>query len=317
MKRFLKILKWTGITILFLLFVVTVVVASRQNLKYDAPYPDIKASKDSAVIARGKHLVYGAAHCVICHGPSNSDSLMKAGLDVPLLGAHEFDLGIGKVYSKNITPDVETGIGKYTDAEIARILRYGVKPNGNAVFDFMPFHDMSNADLTAVISFLRSQKPVKNKVPDNKLYTMGYIVNAFMVKPVGPSEPIKDSVKIDSTAEHGKYIAMSVANCNGCHTLRDMSGGYIGEPFAGGGPFEEPGKTTLYPPNLTPDSSSRIFGWSQEFFINRFRKGKIIEHSHMPWNCFNNMTDDELKAVYKFLRTLKPAKTSPIQLEKK
>lgn len=310
MKRFLKILKWTGIVILLLISIATVVVASRQNLKYDAPYPDIIASKDSVVIARGKHLVYGPAHCIICHGPANSESLLLKGENIPLTGAHAFDLPVGTVYSKNITPDEETGIGKYTDGEIARALRYGVHPDGKAVFDFMPFHNLSNADLTAVISYLRAQKPVKNKVPENKLNLMGYIVKAFMVKPVGPDEPIRDSVKIDSSAEYGKYIAMNIANCNGCHTLRDMSGAYIGEPFAGGGAFKEPGKTTLYPPNLTPDSSSRIFGWSQDDFIHRFRQGKIIEHTHMPWNCFNQMNDDELKAIYKFLKTLKPAKTT-------
>lgn len=310
MKRFLKILKWTGIVILLLISIATVVVASRQNLKYDAPYPDIVASKDSVVIARGKHLVYGPAHCVICHGPANSESLLLKGENIPLTGAHTFDLPVGTVYSKNITPDEETGIGKYTDGEIARALRFGVHPDGKAVFDFMPFHNLSNADLTAVISYLRAQKPVKNKVPENKLNLMGYIVKAFMVKPVGPDEPIRDSVRIDSSAEYGKYIAMNIANCNGCHTLRDMSGAYIGEPFAGGGAFKEPGKTTLYPPNLTPDSSSRIFGWSQDDFIHRFRQGKIIEHTHMPWNCFNQMNDDELKAIYKFLKTLKPAKTA-------
>jgi hypothetical protein len=56
-------------------------------LNYDAPYPDIHASKDTAVIARGKHFVYGLAHCVDCHNAANADSLIAAGEEVPLTGA--------------------------------------------------------------------------------------------------------------------------------------------------------------------------------------------------------------------------------------
>ena len=99
---------------------VTVVVMARQNSKYDAPYPNIHASADSAVIARGKHLIFSSAHCINCHSNHNPDSLVALGQDVPLSGGVLFDVGIAKIYSKNITPDKETGIGKYTDAEIAR-----------------------------------------------------------------------------------------------------------------------------------------------------------------------------------------------------
>ena len=79
MKKLLKLLKWTGISLLVLLLVLSATIALRQNLKYDAPYPDIKASADTTIIARGKQLVLGPAHCVNCHGPKNADSLMAQG----------------------------------------------------------------------------------------------------------------------------------------------------------------------------------------------------------------------------------------------
>lgn len=303
MKRFLKILKWTGIVLLLLISGLVITVMARQNLKFDAPYPQIAASKDSLVIARGRHLVYSSAHCIDCHSRAHSDSLIKAGLEVPLTGGVLFDLPVGKLYSKNITPDIETGIGRYTDPEIARALRYGVHPNGTAVFDFMPFHNMSDEDLTAVISYLRSQKPIKNKVPDHDPNLLGMVVKAFMVKPVGPDGPVAHSVPQDTTAAYGRYMAMSVAECNGCHTKRDMAGAYIGEPFAGGNDIEG-----LITPNLTPDSTGRIFNWSKQDFINRFRAGKLNPKSVMPWNSFGRMTDDELTAIYHFLKTVKPAK---------
>ncbi|HEY6899655.1 MAG TPA: cytochrome c [Puia sp.] len=308
MRRLKKFLKWTGIVILLLVATITLVILCRQNLHYTAPYPDITASTDSALIERGRHLVFGPAHCINCHNNSNPDSLIEKGKEVALSGGYAFRLPVGTIYSRNITPDKETGIGNFTDPEIARALRYGVHPNGKAVYDFMPFHNMSDEDLRAVISYLRSQKPVHNPIPSNELNTMGYIVNAFLVKPVGPDGTPPASVKPDTTAAYGKYLALSVAECNGCHTPRDMSGAYIGEPFAGGGEIEG-----YIAPNLTPDSSGRIARWTQQDFINRFRKGKLIPGSPMPWNSFRRMSDTELKAIYQFLRTVKPAKTPPVQ----
>src|SRR6476659_5121469 len=184
MRRFKKILKWIASILLVLIAGVTVVVMARQNLKYDAPYPNIHASADSAVIARGKHLIFSSSHCINCHSNNNPDSLIALGQDVPLSGGVLFDVGIAKIYSKNITPDKETGIGRYTDGEIARVLRYGVHPNGAPVLDFMPFHNTSDEDLTAIISYLRAQKPVRNVIRQNTYGVMGKVVKAFMVKPV-------------------------------------------------------------------------------------------------------------------------------------
>lgn len=299
-----KILKWTGIILLIIIAGVTIVTASRQHLKYDAPYPAIHASTDTAVIARGKHFVTGLAHCVECHSTANADSLIGLGKEVPLSGGLPFVLPVGTVYSKNITPDKETGIGNLTDAEIARVLRYGVHANGDPVYDFMPFHNMSDEDLTAVISYLRTLQPVKNKVPGNKLNLMGNVVKAYMVKPVGPSGEVPVSVKPDTTATYGKYLVLSIGNCAGCHTKRDIGGRYTAPLLSGGGPM----KAGLIPPNLTNDSSGRIFYWTQQQFIDRFHKGKIITESEMPWNCFKRMNDDELKAIYKFLKTVPAAK---------
>lgn len=132
---------------------------------------------------------------------------------------------------------------------------------------------------------------------------MGYLVKAFLVKPVGPSGPVPAAVKADTTAAYGKYIAHSIAECNGCHTQRDIAGAFIGPPFAGGGNIDG-----FITPNLTPDASGRISAWSQQDFINRFRKGRLVPGSPMPWYSFGRMSDDELKAVYQYLKTLQPAK---------
>ena len=204
MKKLKKIIKWTSIVLVLIIAGVSAIVAARQNLTYDAAYPEIKASADTAIIARGKHLVYSSAHCIECHHKGNVDSIIALGQEVPLSGGVSFVLPVGTIYSKNITPDKETGIGKFTDGEIARALRYGVHPDGSAVYDFMPFHNTSDEDLTAIISYLRAQKPVRNIIPPNQLNVIGKVVKAFLVKPVGPSGAVLKSIKKDTTAAYGQ-----------------------------------------------------------------------------------------------------------------
>jgi mono/diheme cytochrome c family protein len=305
-----KVFKWVGLVLLFIIIGASLTVYFRQHLQYSAPYPAIKASADTAIIAQGKHIVLGAGHCVDCHSTTkNVDSVLKAGGEVALTGGREFALPFGTFYTRNLTPDKETGIGNMTDGEIARVLRYSVKKNGESVLPFMPFQNMSDEDLTAVISYLRSLKPATNKVPDHKYNLLGSVIKAFMLTPVGPTGKVVKAVKRDTTAAYGRHLVMNVANCNECHTRRDEIGRYVGEPLAGGSTFKEPGKPDLTPPNLTPDTSSRIFGWSQDDFIKRFRLGRVIPFSHMPWESFGRMTDDEFKAIYKYLKTLKPVRT--------
>jgi Cytochrome c, mono- and diheme variants len=309
MRRFKKILKWTGIILLLIVAGLYITIMALQGKKYDAPYPEVKASTDSAVIARGKELVFGPAHCANCHMSEGLQEDVLAGKEVPLAGGFTFDLPIGKIYAKNLTPD-STGIGRMTDGEFARALRYGVSPEGSAYFDFMPFHNTSDEDLGAIISYLRSQPPVKNKPPDNQYNFLGKAIYAFMIRPVGPDGEAPKSVKRDTSAVYGKYLANSVANCRGCHTNRDMmTGAFTGPNYAGGLKFEAPtdsGMFFLTAPNLTPHPTGRLNGWTQQQFIERFRRGPLYKETHMPWGPFSRMSDEDLKAIWNYLQTLEP-----------
>lgn len=308
---FKKILKWTGLILLFLIVGITIITLLNQNKTFEAPLPAIKASTDSAVLARGKYLVYGPAHCADCHAKPGTEELVNSGAEVDLPGGFTFALPIGNIHVPNITPDEETGIGNLSDETIARSLRYGVGHDGRALFDFMPFYNISDADLTAIVSYIRTIKPVKNEVPKNKMNPLGMLLKAFVIKPVGPNGTPPQTVQPDTTVEYGRYMAMSVANCVGCHTNRDLkTGAFIGEPFAGGFKMEsviDPEHFECITPNITPDKETgRMYGWSEEQFRKRIRDGKLIKHSPMAWGPFSRMSDLEIKAIYKFLQTVKP-----------
>jgi len=313
MKKFLKILKWSVLTILAVVVLFIIYAMVRPQETFDAPYPEIKASTDSSLIARGKYLVYGPAHCAYCHAPADKFQNVEAGEIVPLSGGSVFALPIGNVYVPNITSDEVTGIGAFTDGELARTLRHGVKRNGHALLDFMPFYDISDHDLTAIISYLRTEPPVNNPVPQNEWNFMGKIILALgIIKPSGDGI-VPPSPAPDSTAEYGKYLAGSVANCRGCHTKRDMmTGGYVGIDYAGDMQFEVldkngkliPGKHFVSP-NLTPDKETgRIAYWNDEAFVKRFQTGRVIEGSPMPWGAFSRMNEEDLKALNKYLHSL-------------
>lgn len=303
--------------ILYLLGILTALIAcfvifvmTTWSKKHEAPYPNITATTDSAVIARGKYLVFGPAHCVDCHGDMSKTEQRKKGEIIPLSGGFEMPIDPGIFRPRNLTPDKETGIGKLTDGEVARIMRHSVGADGRVIFPFMPFQNMTDEDLTAVISFLRSQPAVKNEVLPSTYNFLGKAVLAVgMIKPDGPKGTPATSIKIDTTVEYGSYIANSVANCVGCHTNRDLkTGKFIGEPFAGG--FLMPADAmskgySFITPNLTPHKETgRLKDWNEQAFVNRFRLGRIHETSPMPWDGFSRLNEVEIRAVYRYLNSL-------------
>lgn len=313
MKKFLKRLA-IGVAVFLVLgtAAVAIAVVVRENRTFDAPYPEIHASTDAAVIARGRYLVTGPAYCTACHGqldPATKSPVLEP--EPHLAGGLAFHLPIGTFYARNITPDERTGIGKYTDPEIARMLRHGVHPSGRAMMPFMPFADLSDDDLTAIVSYLRSRPPIDHSVPTSDYNLRGRVAKAFVIEPRGPTKPIRAHVTPAPTVEYGEYLASSVANCGGCHTKRNLrSGAAVGVSFAGGSTVESrtsPG-TKFVTPNLTPDpKTGHIYAWSEEVFIARFKNAVPIA-SPMPWANFKNFSDDDLRALYRYFRSLPPAK---------
>jgi mono/diheme cytochrome c family protein len=298
MKTTLKVVA----IVLGIICVFVVYVQLTYEQKFDTRPITFKSSSDSAIVARGKYLATSVAHCYTCHMP---DTLLNSGAKAPMIGGHEFKLPFGTIYTPNLTPDVETGIGGYTDEQLYNALKNNVSHSGRALVGFMSYNHMGDEDVMAIISYLRTTGPVKNKVAENNYNIAGKILMRFLVKPV---EGRDSSVRVDTTIAYGKYLAHHVANCNGCHTRRDALGQFVGAPFAGGGQWNDE-DATYTSPNLTPDDSTgRIAKWSDATFMQRFRAGKILPNSPMPWSSYQNMSDRDLVAIHKYLKSLVPAK---------
>jgi mono/diheme cytochrome c family protein len=124
-------------------------------------------------------------------------------------------------------------------------------------------------------------------------------------------EPPPRSIRNEPTAEYGRYLAHDVANCVGCHTQRDLrTGAFTGPALGGGMVIESHGapKQRFVTPNLTPDpATGRIIRWSEDAFVQRFR-GAQASPSPMPWSSFARMSESDLRALYRYLRSVPPAR---------
>jgi mono/diheme cytochrome c family protein len=309
-----KILLAAGGVVSVLIVCGAVFVLVRQDLRFDdTPYPDVAASKDSAVVERGRYIVRVVAPCAGCHGDPSQRAAYASGGDVPLVGGVVFDIPPGKFYTRNLTSDAETGLGNVPDKAIARALRYGVGHDGRALLPFMEMQGLADDDLRAVVSYLRTQPAVRNPVPPHHYNLLGKIVRATVVsKPVGPSStPLAQSPR-GASIENGRYLVESVALCWSCHTERSqMTGALTGPRFGGTTGFKESDDLTRTwsPPNITSDpETGRLGKLNEDQFVARFRQGRLIPGSPMPWQAFSRMSEEDLRAIYRYLESVPAVK---------
>ena len=140
---------------------------------------------------------------------------------------------LNNIAARNITPDPETGIGDWTDDEIARAIREGVRKDGSALFPIMPYMDfahMDDEDLESIVVYLRTIPPVKNTVPARQLPGPLEFIVKTIPKPITTPVP---SHPASTPAERGKYL-VTLAGCAGCHTIHDRGRADSGHEFGGG-----------------------------------------------------------------------------------
>jgi len=289
------------------------------------PAPDIKVDMSSVEVERGRYLFHNVAACNHCH--SKRDWTKFGGPDTPGTfgqGGERFDDGSGTVYSKNITP---YKLKDWTDGEIYRVITTGVDKNGNPLYPMMPYESfgkMDPRDVKAIISYMRTLKPVKYEPPARHLK---FFINIMLRTIPKPATPMIRPSRSD-TINYGRYL-ITIADCNGCHTLYDEKNmAFRNDLFlAGGWKIDMPGGT-LGVANLTPDSATGLGYWSLKQFITRFKSfdgnydeiPAVKEHDFqtiMPVNDFAGMTTEDLTAIYAYLRTIKPIKNKVVKFTPK
>lgn len=275
------------------------------------PLPATRASTDSALIARGEYLVHGPGHCSDCHSPPAERDRLFAGEIVPLTGGIEEETWLGDWTAPNLTSDTITGIGKMSDGEFARMMRHGVNRQDQIALPFTDsFADLTEEDLTAILSYLRTLPPLPGAGPASEVNLYGKLTLAYFLEPYGPVRTPPAAMAADSSVAYGSYLANTVGRCGSCHTPRNLkTGEYLGPRFSGGLPFDsrnQPG-TIYVTPNLTPDpTTGHIVAWTEEAFVARMKEGATIADSPMPWGSFRRMTEGDLRAIYRYLQSLDP-----------
>jgi mono/diheme cytochrome c family protein len=277
------------------------------------PAGDRKFDVTDARLARGKYLVEGPAACFHCHSEHDFTNP-----EYPILEAKK---GAGWVMpipelndiaARNITPDQETGIGAWTDDEIARAIREGVRRDGTALFPVMPyleFAKMDDEDVASIVVYLRSIPPVRNLLPARALpFPLEYIARTIP-KPITQPQPSHPAA---TPEERGKYLA-TIASCQGCHTPADDRGQPIaGLEFGGGGKFDDPGRNgqPFFSMNITQDPSG-LQHYDDALFLQVMRTGEVSTrklNGIMPYLYFRNMTDDDLRDIWAYLKSVPPVK---------
>lgn len=293
-----------------------VFVASKPSLR-PASSETVEATPDR--LARGQYLVENVLLCMDCHSERHMDRYGYPPKEHNRGGGGSLcwdeDMGLEGFHlcAPNITPDPETGLGSWTDGEIMRAIREGVNKDGKALFPAMPyteFASLSDNDVRAVVAYLRRLPPVKNKVPERVLPGPLNIIVKFMPKPL--AGPVPDPDHNDPVA-YGQYLA-TVANCKHCHTpVDDKHRPLPGKDFSGGLPFKHKLFGEVVTANLTPHETG-LGNRSQEEFVALIKafdspeaQQVTVAHENntvMPWLTVSGMTEEDLGAIYAYLRTV-------------
>jgi mono/diheme cytochrome c family protein len=311
-----RLLKWFGVVVALVLLCAAGAygwVSATWNADYSAmPKPAVTASTDPAVIAHGEYLFNAVAHCSVCHGGPNSTT-RKRGDRFPLTGGHIFHAGpFGTFVARNLTSDRETGVGAQSDADLARAIRSGVDHQGR----FIPIMKLAlgpvaDEDLTAIISYMRTLAPVRREEEPEVWGLLAKSLAATSLKPAPQVPPAYVAASAEPSAARGAYLTNGPAACRLCHTKRDPFAGFAetSAPFSGGNvePDGSDPASEFAAPNLTPDpGSSPIASWDEATFVTRFRAGKVFPGSTMPWESYAEMTDADVRSIYRYLRSLPP-----------
>lgn len=271
---------------------------------------DRRVESTPARLERGRYLVTAVTGCTFCHGELDWKAPgfpIKAGTEGG--GRSWAEEGLAFVTAPNITPDRDTGAGAWTDDMLARAIREGIGHDGRTLFPIMPYtqyRHMSDEDLASVIVYIRSLPALKRELPPTQVpFPVNRFINAV---PEPVTEPVPEPDRRNPVA-YGDYLTR-IGACRDCHTPMDAQNQPIAAlEFGGGfvltGPYGQ-----VASGNITPDPSGIPY-YDANLFLEMMRTGMVKArkiHDQMPWNAYGKQTDDDLKAMFAYLQTVKPVK---------
>jgi mono/diheme cytochrome c family protein len=275
-------------------------------------------------LSRGRYLANGIARCFWCHSPLNDAD--PATPRPESLGAGDILDAKTPVNAPNITPDPETGIGRWSDAEVVRAIREGIGRNGRLLRDDHPsayYSVMTDEDVFAVVAYLRSLRPIQRLLPRSAPVRQRNETVQIATPPARESA-------LRSPVDRGQYL-VQLGECRGCHTTTTTDGRpFRGLEFGGGRRFRVekgvgiefspdpsftsgatrgvPGEAKLVASaNITRDPSGIAF-YTEDVFMKTIRTGRVAGiralNAAMPWVFFKEMTDADLRAIFAYLNTV-------------
>ena len=287
-----RVFRWIGfalIAVVILIAIGGVAAYVTSNHELDArmvvvpPQPTL----GRGTVERGKHIFTAVSSCVVCHGTDGGGGPFINDAAMAVLNAPNLTRGPG-------------GVGVlYSDADYDRAIRRGIRPDGTRLL-IMPswdYYALSDDDAAAVIAYIRSLPPVDRATPRVKLGPVGRVLvathklpfDATRIADEGPPPSPPPPMK---TVAYGQYLAR-IGGCMGCHGVH-LSGGKLA-----GGPNDPPAA------NITPTG---IGTWTDVQFMSTLTTGADPNrhrlNDFMPWRTIRNMTDDELEAIYQYLKTV-------------
>lgn len=260
------------------------------------------APPSAATLERGRYLMNGVVACANCHmarGPGGgylADKGMSGGLP--------FQDKMFTAYAANITQDRETGIGKWTDAQLVRAIREGVRPDGSLIGPPMPtefYSRMSDDDVNAIVAVLRTERAVRNVVPKSSYQ--------FPMPPAWgpPVTTVRQPARADKV-RYGEYLA-TIGHCMECHTQRDQKGMLVRASLGSGGRvFPGPWGESVAR-NLTPHETG-LKNWTDAQISTAVRGG--VDRNGTPYKPpmayqhYKNIDDADMAAIIAYLRSLPP-----------
>lgn len=288
------------------------------------PAPDVVAPTTAAAIARGKYLADHVSMCTDCHTPRDW-SRFAGPIDDARRGAggEVFDesMGLpGRLISRNITP---AALASWTDGEILRAFTEGVAKDGTSLFPIMPYHaygHMDRDDALSIVAYLRTLPALTSELPERRLQ----FPVSLLVRTLPAVAPFSTRPDPADRVASGKYLA-TIGGCAECHTPVDEGRvPQLDRAFSGSMEFLMPGGSVARSANLTPHETG-IGGWSEAEFIERFARFRDAAaytsvpqggpNTVMPWGRYAGMTDEDLGAIYAYLRTVPPISNRVVTLQ--